>query len=430
MTDQLLLLAVTVAAALLAAVFALLAWRATEAAPQKQRLLIEQALAGNRAEAETTRASLAAAEGRLTAAIQAGTTDALSKAFSQITAATEGMAAQMNALRRQAADDAQKTLLLLETRLTGIQTSVNEKLHEAVEKQMTTSFSRVLEQFAQVQQAMGEVQSAAAQIGDLKRIFANVKTRGGWGEAQLGAMLEQVLPPGAFERNFALTESSRERVDFAIRMPSRTPLWLAVDSKFPTEDYERLLLAAENADLDAERLAREGIATRIRLEARKIAEKYICPPETVEFGVMYLPSDGLFAEVARIPNLIDEIRVRDKVIILGPTLLPAMLQTIHLGHITLDLEKRAGEIGKLLGATRNEMGKMDDILAKLAANASTITSNIERARTRTRAVNRVLRTVEMVEGPAAATLLSLPEDDPEPGNPVMPAQAGIHDFLA
>jgi DNA recombination protein RmuC len=329
----------------------------------------------------------------------------------------------MNALRRQAAEDAQTTAATLETRLAAIQTSVNEKLHEAVEKQMTTSFSRVLEQFAQVQQAMGEVQSAAAQIGDLKRIFANVKTRGGWGEAQLGAMLEQVLPPGAFERNFALTETSRERVDFAIRMPSRTPLWLAVDSKFPTEDYERLLLAAENADLDAERLARDGIATRIRLEAKKIAEKYICPPDTVEFGVMYLPSDGLFAEVARIPNLIDEIRTRDKVIILGPTLLPAMLQTIHLGHITLDLEKRAGEIGKLLGATRNEMGKMDDILAKLAANASTITSNIERARTRTRAVNRVLRTVEMVEGPAAATLLSLPEDDPESTNPV-------HDFLA
>jgi len=432
MTDQLLLLAVTVAAALLAAVFALLAWRATEAAPQKQRLLLEQNLAGGRAEAETTRASLAAAEGRLTAAIQAGTTDALSKAFSQITAATEGMAAQMNALRRQAAEDSQKTAATLETRLAAIQTSVNEKLHEAVEKQMTTSFSRVLEQFAQVQQAMGEVQSAAAQIGDLKRIFANVKTRGGWGEAQLGAMLEQVLPPGAFERNFALTESSRERVDFAIRMPSRTPLWLAVDSKFPTEDYERLLLAAENADLDAERLAREGIATRIRLEAKKIAEKYICPPETVEFGVMYLPSDGLFAEVARIPNLIDEIRVRDKVIILGPTLLPAMLQTIHLGHITLDLEKRAGEIGKLLGATRNEMGKMDDILAKLAANASTITSNIERARTRTRAVNRVLRTVEMVEGPAAATLLSLPEDDSEPGNAVSQANggAGTHDLLS
>jgi DNA recombination protein RmuC len=206
-------------------------------------------------------------------------------------------------------------------------------------------------------------------------------------------------------------------VDFAIRMPSRSTLWLAVDSKFPTEDYERLLNAAEAADIEGERAAREGIAIRVRLEAKKIREKYICPPATVEFGVMYLPSDGLFAEVARIPNLIDEIRVREKVIILGPTLLPAMLQTIHLGHITLDLEKRAGEIGKLLGATRSEMGKMDEVLGKLAANASAMSSNIEKARVRTRAMGRVLRTVEMVEAGTAQALLGLEteEEFPEGG---------------
>jgi DNA recombination protein RmuC len=396
-----------------AALFAVIAWRAAAAAPEKLRLLLEQTLANNRSESETTRAALAATEGRLAAAIQAGTTNALTKAYEQITAAVTQMSDATNNLRRQAAEDSQKTIAIIETRLTAIQTSVNEKLHEAVEQQMTNSFSRVLEQFAQVQHAMADVQSAAAQIGDLKRIFSNVKTRGGWGEAQLGAMLEQILPPGAFERNFALTPGARERVDFALRMPSRSLLWLAVDSKFPTEDYERLLAAAEIADLDGERAAREGLAIRIRLEAKKIREKYICPPDTVEFAVMYLPSDGLFAEAARIPNLIDEIRTREKVIILGPTLLPAMLQTIHLGHITLDLEKRAGEIGKLLGATRGEMTKMDDILTKLAANASTMTSNIERARTRTRAVNRVLRTVEMVDGPAGDSLLQLATEDAE-----------------
>ncbi len=405
MNDQLLL--ALVLALLVAVVCALLAWRSAAGAAEKFRLVLDQVLAGGRAEAETTRAVLAASEGRLLAAIQSGTTTALSRAYEQIGTATQTVATTVDALRRQAAEDSQKTMTLLETRLGVIQNSVNEKLHEAVEKQMTTSFARVLEQFAAVQQAMGEVQSAAAQIGDLKRIFSNVKTRGGWGEAQLGAMLEQVLPPGAFEKNFAVQEGSRERVDFAIRMPSRTPLWLAIDSKFPTEDYERLLNAAELADVEAERLAREGIAVRVRLEAKKIREKYICPPETVEFGVMYLPSDGLFAEVARIPNLIDEIRLRDKVIILGPTLLPAMLQTIHLGHITLDLEKRAGEIGKLLGATRSEMGRMDDILGKLAANASAMSSNIEKVRTRTRAVNRVLKTVEMVEADTAHQLLGL-----------------------
>jgi DNA recombination protein RmuC len=405
-----------VAATVLAAfavLFAALAWRAAVAAPERLRLLIEQALAGNRAEAETTRAALAASEGRLTAAIQAGTTNALSKAYEQISAAVTGVAAATDNLRRQAGEDSQKTLALIEMRLTTIQTSVNEKLHEAVEQQMTNSFARVLEQFAQVQQAMGEVQSAAAQMGDLKRLFSNVKTRGGWGEAQLGAMLEQILPPGAFERNVALNTDSRERVDFALRMPSRQALWLAVDSKFPTEDYDRLLLAAEAGDLEAERAARDGLAARIKLEARKIAEKYICPPETVEFAVMYLPSDGLFAEVARIPLLIDELRAKDKIIILGPTLLPAMLQTIHLGHITLDLEKRAGEIGKLLGATRGEMTKMDDILGKLAANASAMSSNIERARTRTRAVSRVLRNVEMVEGHAGEALLQIVAEESE-----------------
>jgi DNA recombination protein RmuC len=414
MNDEItVLLLLSTVAALLAAIFALLAWRGSGGGPEQLRVLLEKSLAGARGEAETTRAILAASEGRLSAAIQAGTTDALAKAFQQISTATQNVANAVDTLRRQAAEDAQKTVATLETRLGAIQTSVNEKLHEAVEQQMTASFSRVLEQFAQVQQAMGEVQSAAAQIGDLKRIFSNVKTRGGWGEAQLGAMLEQVLPPGAFERNVAVQEGSRERVDFAIRMPSRTPLWLAVDSKFPTEDYERLLTAAEQADPEAERAARDGIALRVRLEAKKIREKYICPPETVEFGVMYLPSDGLFAEVARIPNLIEEVRTREKVIILGPTLLPALLQTIHLGHITLDLERRAGEIGKLLGATRTEMTKMDDVLARLAANASAMSSNIEKARTRTRAVSRVLRTVEMVETATAQQLLGI-EDDQSP----------------
>jgi DNA recombination protein RmuC len=413
MNNEMLMLALVGVVAVCAAIFAACAWRAAVAAPARLNLVLDKVLLGARAEAETTRAVLAAAEGRLTGAIQTGTTDALSKAYTQIGTATQNVAQTLDALRRQAGEDAQKTMAMLELRLGTIQTSVNEKLHEAVEKQMTTSFSRVLEQFAQVQQAMGEVQSAAAQIGDLKRIFSNVKTRGGWGEAQLGAMLEQVLPPGAFERNFALREDSRERVDFALRMPSRSTLWLAVDSKFPTEDYERLLNAAEAADLEAERAAREGIAVRVRLEAKKIREKYICPPETVDFGIMYLPSDGLFAEVARIPNLIDEIRVREKVIILGPTLLPAMLQTIHLGHITLDLEKRAGEIGKLLGATRSEMTKMDDVLGKLAANASAMSTNIEKVRVRTRAVGRVLRTVEMVEADTAQTLLGLEAEEPE-----------------
>ena len=410
MNTPALLSALSLIAALGALLFALLSWRAAQAAPQRLKLELDKVLAGNRAEAEFLRQSLSAMEGRLASAIQTGTTDALSKSFEQISVATQNVAATVDGLRRQAAEDAQKTLVLLETRLTAIQTSVNEKLHEAVEQQMTVSFARVLEQFAQVQLAMGEVQAAAKQVGDLKRLFSNVKTRGGWGEAQLGAMLEQILPPGAYQPNFALKDTARERVDFALRMPSRETLWLPIDAKFPTEDYNRLLLAADAADAEAERVARDGVATRVRLEARKIREKYICPPETVDFAVLYLPSDGLFAEVARIPGLIDDVRAKERVIILGPSLLPALLQTIHLGHVTLDLEKRAGEIGQILGATKTEMVKMDDALAKLAQNASTMTNNIERVRTRTRAMGRVLKNVEVVEASAAQSLLGLADE--------------------
>lgn len=405
-----LLPALALLAALGALVFAGLAWRAAHGAPLRLKLELDKLLAGSRAEAEFTRSALAAMEGRLAQAIQSGTTDALAKSFEQISAATQNVAATIDGLRRQAGEEAQKTIQTIETRLAAIQTSVNEKLHEAVEQQMTASFARVLEQFAQVQQAMGEVQSAAKQVGDLKRLFSNVKTRGGWGEAQLAALLEQILPPGTYQPNFALKDTSRERVDFALRMPSRELLWLPIDAKFPTEDYDRLLTAADGADAEAERAARDGLALRIRGEARKIREKYICPPETVDFGVLYLPSDGLFAEVARIPGLIDDVRARERVIVLGPSLLPALLQTIHLGHVTLDLEKRAGEIGQILGATKTEMVKMDDALAKLAANASTMSNNIEKVRTRTRVMHRVLKTVEVVEAGSAQALLGLSEE--------------------
>ncbi|MDE2390594.1 MAG: DNA recombination protein RmuC, partial [Rhodospirillales bacterium] len=317
MTLPLMLSALAFIAAFGAAGFGLLAWRTAQAVPLRLKLELDKLFAGNRAEAEFLRQSLAAMEGRLTGAIQTGTTNALSKSFEQIAAATQNVASTIDNLRRQAAEDSQKTTQTLETRLTAIQTSVNEKLHEAVEQQMNASFARVLEQFAQVQLAMGEVQAAAKQVGDLKRLFSNVKTRGGWGEAQLAALLEQTLPPGAYQPNFALKDTSRERVDFALRMPAREVLWLPIDAKFPTEDYDRLLLAAEAADAEAERAAREGIAIRIRGEARKIREKYICPPETVDFAVLYLPSDGLFAEVARIPGLIDDVRTKERVIVLG-----------------------------------------------------------------------------------------------------------------
>lgn len=295
---------------------------------------------------------------------------------------------QSEALRMMAAESA--------SQLEAIRSAVNERLHEAVERQMQTSFQRVLEQLAAMQKAMGEVSAITAQVGDLKRLFSNVKTRGGWGEAQLRAILDDVLPEGAYEMNCRLSDKSRDVVEFAVRMPVKAsvPPLLAIDSKFPTEAYERLLQAVEDVNPDAERAARRALETTLRIEARKIAAKYIQPPVTVEFAVLYLPTDGLYAEVARIPGLIDEIGRTSRVIIMGPGLMPAMLRTIHLGYVTLALEKRTDDIARLLGATRQEMLRMDDVLEKLARNASAMTNSIDEARRRTGIVTRQLRDLD------------------------------------
>ncbi len=315
-------------------------------------------------------------------------------------------------------------------RLAAIQASVNEQLHAAVEKQMQTSFQRVLEQFSAVQKAMGEVSAMTAQIGDLKRLFSNVKTRGGWGEAQLRAILDDVLPTGAYESNCRLTAGSSEVVEFAVRMPMRgashaqpRPL-LAIDSKFPMESYERLLQAVEQVDPEAERAARRALESSLRLEARKIASKYIVPPVTVEFAVLYLPTDGLYAEVARIPGLIDEIGRVQRVMVMGPSLIPALLRTIHLGYVTLALEEKTEIISQLLGATRQEMLKMDGVLEKLGRNASAMSSSIDEARRRTRVVASKLRGIEVPEPAAAAALLDLSDTVADDAVPSLPPPLG------
>ncbi len=300
-------------------------------------------------------------------------------------------------------------------RLTEIQRSVNEQLQQAVERQMQASFQRVIDQFTAVQKAMVDVQSVTAQIGDLKRVFSNVKSRGGWGETQLKALLDDLLPEGSVVSNARLCEHSAEVVEFAVRMPIRgeaQPL-MAIDAKFPTSDYERLLNAVDAADAEAERAARRALETRFRAEARKISEKYIAPPATVEFAVMYLPTDGLYAEAARIPGLIDELGQRLHVMVMGPSLLPALLRTVQLGYVTLSLEQKAGQIADLLSATKREMLTMDDVLEKLARTAGTMTRTIDDARRRTRVVGRKLREMEIMRPEQAEALLELANVDAE-----------------
>ncbi len=308
---------------------------------------------------------------------------------------------------RQAHDNAEARVLLERKlrelseasarQLADIRASVNEQLHQAVEKQMQASFARVIEQFSAVQKAVGDVQAVAAQIGDLKRVFTNVKTRGGWGEAQLRAVLDDLIPDG-YIMNARLREGSADVVEFALRMPGRDdpPKLLPLDAKFPLADYERLLAAAEAGDAPAERAARRGLEARLRAEARTIAEKYLAPPVTTDFAVMYLPSDGLYAEAARCAGLIDELGRTCHVLLMAPSLLPALLRTVRLGYVTLALEEKAGLIGRLLGATKQEMLRMDQVLDRLSRNASTMAQTIEDARRRTRVVGAKLSSVDML----------------------------------
>jgi len=391
------------------------------------RLLGEQALAGTRGEAETTRAALRAGETTMAERV-AGLRGAFDTGIEQVRTV---LSREQGELRLAMADGQQKsgaqigaqfetTRAMLEiklremregneAKLAEIQKTVNEQLHAAVEKQMNESFNRVIDQFTAVQKAMGDVQAVTAQIGDIKRLFANVKTRGGWGETQVRAMLDDILPPGEYETNCKVRPDSNDVVEFAVRMPMKgvdRPL-LPIDAKFPVEDYERLLAASDAGDADAERAATRMLERRMRDEARKIASKYINPPVTVEFAVLYLPTDALYTEVARIPGLIDEIGRECRVLVMGPSLFPALLRTIHLGFITLALEQKADQIRDLLGATRTEMLKMDDVLDRLAKQAGAFSNTIDSARRRTRAVSRKLRGVEGIETERAEQLLEL-----------------------
>ena len=395
------------------------------------RLLAEQALAGTRAEGETTRIEMRTAGTAMVERV-AGLGGIVNIGIEQIRTT---LSREQGDLRLALADGQQKTAsgigvqfettrALLETKLgemregsekklAEIQKTVNEQLHEAVEKQMKTSFERVIDQFTAVQKAMTDVQAVTAQIGDIKRLFSNVKTRGGWGETQVRAMLDDVLPPGTYLTNHKVRPDSDDAVEFAVIMPMRgeTRPLLPIDAKFPVEDYERLLAASEAGDADAERAATRGLDRRIRDEAKKIHAKYIHPPITVEFAVLYLPTDALYAEVARIPGLIDDIGRDCRVLVMGPSLFPALLRTIHLGFVTLALEQKADQIRTLLGATRTEMLKMDEVLERLLKQANTFTGTIERARTRTRAVGRKLKDVGLMDVAAAEQLLELNEPE-------------------
>jgi len=281
--------------------------------------------------------------------------------------------------------------------------TVDEKLQGTLEKRLGESFKQVSERLEQVSKGLGEMQSLAAGVGDLKKVLTNVKTRGTWGEVQLGAMLEQVLTPDQYAANVAVKEGG-ERVEFAIKLPGRGEdenevVWLPVDAKFPVEDYQRLMDAQEKADAESAEGAAKQLEARIRQCAGDICSKYLNPPKTTDFGILFLPTEGLFAEVIRRTGLVEFVQRECRVVIAGPTTLWALLNSLQMGFRTLAIQQRSSEVWNLLSAVKTEWTKYGDVLTKVQKKIHEASETIEQAQTRTRAIGRKLKDVQ--ELPAA-----------------------------
>ena len=301
------------------------------------------------------------------------------------------------------------------TRLEEMRKTVDEKLHATLEKRLGESFKQVSDRLEAVHKGLGEMQTLAAGVGDLKRVLTNVKSRGTWGEVQLSALLEQTLTAEQYAKNVATVPGSRDIVEFAIKLPgqdARSPVWLPIDSKFPVEDYERLLGAQERADIAGVEEACKAIDNRIKLEAKTIREKYIAPPHTTDFAILFLPTEGLYAEALRRPGLADFVQREYRVSIAGPTTLSALLNSLQMGFRTLAIEQRSSEVWELLSAVKTEFGRFGDVLARTKAQLQTVTNSIGQAETRTRQMTRKLKDVEALPVPAAEALLGK-ADEPE-----------------
>lgn len=287
--------------------------------------------------------------------------------------------------------------------------TVDEKLHATLDKRLGESFSLVSQRLEQVYKGLGEMQNLASGVGDLKKVLTNVKTRGVWGEMQLGTLLAQVLTPGQYDENVAVAPHSNQRVEFAVKLPGReegATIYLPIDSKFPIEDYERLLNAYEIGDQAIISAASTALQTALRVEAKRIAGKYIVPPYTTDFAVMFLPIEGLYAEALRVRGLTEELQEKHRIVVAGPTTLNALLTSLQVGFRTLAIEKRSGEVWQLLSAVKTEFGKFAGLLEATEKKLHAATESIENASRKTRTIERKLRRVEALDEGKAARLLS------------------------
>ncbi len=301
-----------------------------------------------------------------------------------------------------------------ERKLDQMRATVEEKLQSTLEARLGESFRMVSDRLEQVHKGLGEMQALAAGVGDLKRVLTNVKSRGTYGEVQLAVLLEQVLSVDQYAHNVTTRPHSGERVEFAVRMPGRdsgTPCWLPIDAKFPVEDYERLLAAVEIGDALALEVAGRALERGIKVQAKAIREKYVEPPHTTDFAIMFLPTEGLFAEVLRRPGLADHLNRECRTVVAGPTTLFAMLNSLQMGFRTLALEKRSAEVWHVLGAVKTEFRRFGDVLTKLRGNLETASKTIDDAQVRTRQMGKALKSVEAMPAEQAAQLLPATRDD-------------------
>ena len=346
------------------------------------------------------------------AQLRGGLSQTLTEQLQQLSEANARRIAEMRATLEQQLGTLQASN---SAKLDEMRQTVDEKLHATLEQRLGESFKQVAERLEQVHKGLGEMQTLAQGVGDLKHLLANVKTRGLFGEAQLGQLLEQVFTPDQYAAQVGTRPGSKERVDFAIRLPGRgddgAPLWLPIDAKFPTEDYERLLDAQQRADAPGAEAAARALEARIRLEARSMADKYLEPPHTTDFAILFLPTEGLYAEVLRRPGLMQALQREHRVTLAGPTTLLAMLSSLQMGFRTLALEQRSSQVWQVLGAVKTEFGKFGQFVAKVKDQAEGVVKTLDAAQTRTNMMNRALKTVEAL--PEAQTQALLPAAEPD-----------------
>nr|CBA26587.1 DNA recombination protein rmuC homolog [Curvibacter putative symbiont of Hydra magnipapillata] len=371
----------------------------------------QQSLVQQTAEATRTQNTQIDAFGQQLALLQKTLSDTLAN---QLSALSESNARRMAEVRQTLEAQLAQLQTTNSAKLDEMRATVDEKLQTTLQARLGESFKQVAERLEQVHKGLGEMQSLAQGVGDLKHLLTNVKTRGMFGEAQLASLLEQVFVPDQYATQVATRPGSKNVVDFAIKLPGKSdngePLWLPIDAKFPNEDYERLLDAQGRADAAAAEAAGKALEMRIRLEAKSISEKYVEPPHTTDFAILFLPTEGLYAEVLRRPGLMEALQREHRITLAGPTTLLAMLSSLQMGFRTLALEKRSSEVWHVLGAVKTEFSKFGDVLAKVKSQTETVLKTLDSAEVRSRAMGRALKKVEALPDTQAQALLPIDRD--------------------